>query len=114
MQQDQPTLARYYLELIPCPVGHAYHLAAYLLTHLAGPRGLRPAAMLANVLGVVPELRRFSQVELSVVSNNDSSRMGWVGGWSHKHAHVVRNSVPAPHINQSLRYVFKWLGYTQS
>jgi hypothetical protein len=36
--------------------------------------------MLANVLGVVPELRRFSQVELSVVSNNDSSRMGWVGG----------------------------------
>jgi len=45
-----------------------------------GGAGLAPSTMLANVLGVVPELQRFSNVDLQVVTNRDSSRVG-PGEW---------------------------------
>jgi hypothetical protein len=38
--------------------------------------GLKPATMLSNVLSVVPELRRLSNVDLQIVCNKDSARMG--------------------------------------
>jgi hypothetical protein len=38
--------------------------------------GLKPAAMLSNVLSVVPELRRLSNADLQIVCNKDSARMG--------------------------------------
>lgn len=37
---------------------------------------LRPPAMLSNLLAMVPELKRFAQLEVKVVMNKDSSNMG--------------------------------------
>lgn len=65
-----PRTQTYRMHVLPACCGAGVNGGA------TGARGLQPSAMLANVLGVVPELGRFSNVDLQVVYNKDSSRVG--------------------------------------